>query len=64
MIYKPVSLPIQYKGKCAQARQKRKEVTMLFSPKEKGQTLVEYLVILAIVAVLVAGLMIVLPQHP
>ena len=35
----------------------RKEETMLFAPKEKGQGLVEYAIILALVAIVVIAIM-------
>ena len=35
----------------------RKEFTMLFAPKEKGQGLVEYAIILALVAIVVIAVM-------
>jgi len=35
----------------------RKELTMLFAPKEKGQGLVEYAIILALVAIVVIAVM-------
>ena len=35
----------------------RKESTMLFAPKEKGQGLVEYAIILALVAIVVIAVM-------
>jgi pilus assembly protein Flp/PilA len=35
----------------------RKEIIMLFAPKEKGQGLVEYAIILALVAIVVIAVM-------
>ena len=35
----------------------RKEIIMLFSPKEKGQGLVEYAIILALVSIVVIAVM-------
>ena len=39
---------------------KRKEVPMLFAPKEKGQGLVEYALILVLVAIVVIAVLMVL----